>query len=145
VGKDEKERNVGPSSGRIAADCDVYATYAMRLFTHAGFEPIGYLGIKPKGTDASRAAHAAALIRKDKVYYIINNKGILTSDVADDKAANDKKPDALKALYKKALADAYASPYPTDLDIYYDDADATGRMSDKFKTEDASLFRNDLK
>jgi hypothetical protein len=143
-GKVEKERWVGPSSNRIAADCDVYATYAMRLFTHAGFEPIGYLGIKPKGNDAHRAAHAAALIRKDKAYFIINNKGILKTTIKDDKVANDKKLDAQKAMFKQALADAYATPVPTDMDIYYDDADATGRMSDKFFAEDKSLFRTDL-
>ena len=68
-----------------------------------------------------------------------------SGNLSDDKTANDKKPDVLKVLYKKALEDAYGQPYPTDLDIYYDDADATGKMSDKFKTEDASLFRNDLK
>ncbi len=145
AGTVEKERYVGPSASRMAADCDVYATYAMRLFTHAGFEPIGYLGIKPKGADTARAAHAAALIRKDKTYYVINNKGILTTGLSDDKAANDKKPEALKILYKKALEDAYAKPYPTDLDVYYEDADATGRMGDKFRKEDTLIFRNDLK
>lgn len=132
-----------PSNKRLEADCDVFATYAMRLFAGAGFEPIGYLAIVPTGADSARAAHVAALVRQSNQYYIINNKNILNPGLADTKP-DDKKGEAIKKLYSMALADAYASPYPTSVDVFYEDAGAKGQMSQAFKKQDRKLLRTDI-
>lgn len=132
-----------PSKMRFEADCDVFATYAMRLFFNAGFEPIGYLAYVPSGNDSSRAAHVTALMRKDNAYYIINNKGILDPTLTET-TPNEKKLDAMKAMRRMSFEDAYGDPRPTDVKIYYQDAGAKGQMTNAFKNQDSSLERTDL-
>lgn len=132
-----------PSKKRFEADCDVFASYAMRLFHNAGFEAIGYMAFVPEGSFADRAAHVAALLRKDGNYHVINNKGILNAAISET-IPNDKKGDALKAMRKKAFRDAYGDPLPTELKIYYQDAGAKGEMSKLFKDQDSTLERADL-
>jgi hypothetical protein len=132
-----------PSKMRFEADCDVFATYAMRLFHNAGFETIGYMAFVPIGSFKDRAAHVAALLRKDGKYYIINNKGILDSAISEV-TTNEKKDDALKSMRKKAFREAYGDPLPTELELYYEDAGAKGKMSKLFKDQDSSLKRDDL-
>lgn len=142
-GKISHLKEGAPSKKRFEADCDVFATYAMRLFYNAGFEPIGYMTFVPTGADASRAAHVAALMRKDGKYYVINNKGILETNVSET-AANVKKEEAIKRVRKLAFEDAYGDPRPTILKIYYADAGPKGQMSKLFKDQDSSLERSDL-
>ncbi len=132
-----------PAKKRFEADCDVFATYAMRLFFNAGFEPIGYMAYVPTGSFQARAAHVSALLRKDGKYSIINNKGILDAGVTEAKT-DEKKDEALKSMRKKALRDAYADPIPTELKLYYQDAGPKGQMSQQFKNQDSSLERPDL-
>jgi hypothetical protein len=132
-----------PAKKRFEADCDVFATYAMRLFFNAGFEPIGYLGFYPKGADAARAGHVAALIRKDGTYYVINNKGILQTSITET-TTGAKKADAIKKMRKISFEDAYGDPRPKDMKIYYADAEAKGKMSKLFFDQDSSLERADL-
>lgn len=132
-----------PSKKRFEADCDVFATYAMRLFSNAGFDSIGYIAFVPEGPDAHRAAHVAALIRKDGKYSIINNKGILDTGISET-TAGTKKTDAMKKLRKLAFEDAYGRPFPTHLKIYYADSEAKGKMSQLFRNQDSSLERTDL-
>lgn len=132
-----------PSKQRFEADCDVFATYAMRMFNSAGFEPVGYMAFVPDGADAARAAHAGALMRKDGTYYVINNKGILETGITEA-AANAEKTAALKKLRKIAFDDAYGNPKPTSLKIFYADAEAKGKMPQLFKDQDSSLERPDL-
>lgn len=132
-----------PSKERFEADCDVFATYAMRLFFNAGFEPVGYLAIVPVGAFSGRAAHVAALMRKDSAYYVINNKGILDPQQTETKP-NDKKQDALKTMFKLALRDAYGDPLPTQRNVFYEDAGPKGQMTKAFKDQDSSLLRNDI-
>ncbi|GAA0879196.1 hypothetical protein GCM10009119_21640 [Algoriphagus jejuensis] len=132
-----------PSNKRFEADCDVFATYAMRLFSGAGFDAIGYIAFVPEGVDASRAAHVAALIRKDGNYSVINNKGILNTGISES-TADSKKPDALKKLRKLSFEDAYGIPLPTEMKIFYADAEAKGKMPKLFKNQDSSLERTDL-
>jgi len=129
-----------PDKTRIEADCDVFATYAMRLYNSAGFEPIGYLGMYPNGTFANRAAHAAALIRKNNEYFIINNKNMFKSGISDTKA-NDKKEAAIVEMQKQAIQDAYADPLPTTLDVYYADALAKGVLPADFLNKPAKYKR----
>ncbi|WP_373496452.1 DUF4157 domain-containing protein [Aquiflexum sp.] len=132
-----------PSKKRFEADCDVFATYAMRLFSNAGFDPIGYIAFVPEGADAHRAAHVAALIRKDGKYSIINNKGILDTGISES-SADEKKTDAMKKLRKLAFEDTYGRPFPTELKIYYADSEAKGKMPQLFRNQDSSLERTDL-
>lgn len=132
-----------PSKKRFEADCDVFATYAMRLFYNAGFEVIGYMAFVPEGSFSDRAAHVSALLRKGGNYHIINNKGILNAAVSET-IPNDKKGEALKAMRKKSFRDAYGDPLPTELKIYYQDAGAKGEMSKLFKDQDSTLERADL-
>lgn len=132
-----------PAKKRFEADCDVFATYAMRLFYNAGFEAIGYVAIVPQGTDSDRAAHVGALVRQGGKYFVINNKGILDTAITET-AADSKKPDALKKLRKLAFEDAYGDPRPTDMKIYYSDSEPKGKMPKLFKDQDSSLERTDL-
>lgn len=132
-----------PSKQRFEADCDVFATYAMRLFNSAGFEPIGYIAFVPDGVDAARAAHVGALIRKDGKYYVINNKSILETGISEA-SPNAEKAAALKKLRKIAFDDAYGDPKPTSLKIFYADAEAKGKMPLLFRNQDSSLERPDL-
>lgn len=132
-----------PSKMRFEADCDVFATYAMRFLNSAGFTPIGYLGIYPRGLFKGRAAHVVALIRKDKKYSFINNKDIFDMGLADTKP-DDKKAEAIVKLKEGGLAQGYGAPVPTDADIFYGDAEANGKMSSNFFNSDASLQRPDL-
>ena len=132
-----------PSKERFEADCDVFATYAMRLFYNAGFQPVGYLAIVPDGAFSARAAHVAGLMRKDNAYYVINNKGILDPKQTETKA-DEKKEDAIKAMFKLALRDAYGDPLPTERKIYYQDAGIKGQMTKAFKDQDSSLLRTNI-
>ncbi len=133
-----------PSKMRFEADCDVFATYAMRFLTGGGFTPIGYLGFYPKGVFAGRAPHVVALVRKGNKYSFINNKDIFDTGIADTKLPDDKKAEAIVKLMEGGLAEGYGEPKPTDLDIFYGDADATGKMSSAFFSSDPSLKRPDL-
>jgi hypothetical protein len=132
-----------PSKKRFEADCDVFATYAMRLLNSGGFEGIGYVAFVPQGADASRAAHIGALVRKAGTYYVINNKGILETGISEA-TPDAKKTDALKALRRLAFEDAYGTPRPKDVKIFYGDAEAKGKMSQLFKNQDSALERTDL-
>jgi len=132
-----------PSNMRFEADCDVFATYAMRFLSSAGFEGIGYLGIYPKGAFKDRAAHVVALIRKSNKYSFINNKDILDLGITETKP-DEKRAEAIKKLKTQGLKAGYEDPLPTEADIFYGDAEANGKMSAKFFGSDASLRRTDL-
>jgi hypothetical protein len=132
-----------PSKMRFEADCDVFATYAMRFLSSAGFEGIGYLGIYPKGTFKDRAAHVVALIRKNNKYSFINNKEILDIGITETKP-DEKRKEAIVQLKEKGLRAGYGVPLPTEIDVFYGDAEPNGKMSAKFFGTDASLKRPDL-
>lgn len=132
-----------PSKMRFEADCDVFATYAMRLLSSAGFEGIGYLGIYPKGAFKNRAAHVVALIRKNNRYSLITNKDIFDLSITETKP-DEKRAEAIAKLKARGLKEGYEDPLPTDADIFYGDAEANGKMSSKFFSSDAGLERKDL-
>ncbi len=132
-----------PSKARLKADCDVFATYAMRLMSAAGLEAIGYIDFVPDPA-TKRRSHTAAVVRKDGSYSVINNKGILDTGVKDNPTApGANKLAALKAARKLAQEDAYEQPFPP-MTIYYADALAKGRMPDRFVNRDPALVRTDL-
>ncbi|NOU16599.1 MAG: DUF4157 domain-containing protein [Bacteroidales bacterium] len=128
-----------PSKKRLQADCDVFASYGMRFFFDAKFEPIGYIAIIPGNTDA----HAGALIRKDNKYYVISNKNVLETNISETKT-NEKKGDAIKMLSKLTFYDVYDDSNLKDLKIYYSDAGTNGEMPNNFINQDISLLRGDL-
>ena len=98
-----------PNNMRLRADCDVLATYAMRLLRSSGFTPVGYLLVIPEGNDN----HAVGLVIKDGQYYVINNKQVTAVAAAD-------KDDALKATRDDAMG--VYDPAPAQYKIYYSDA-----------------------
>ncbi len=129
-----------PDKTRIEADCDVFATYAMRLTASEGYETIGYLGLYPTGNFVGRAAHAAALIRKDGTYYIINNKGIYDSSITEA-TPNEKKEEAIVKMKETAIDYTYGDPKPKTWDFYYADAEAKGKLPSDFLTKPAKYLR----
>ena len=132
-----------PAKSRIEADCDVFATYAMRLYNSAGFQPIGYLGMYPTGSFSGRAAHAAALIRKANVYYIINNKNMFDSGITETKT-DEKKEEAITEMRDKSIADAYGNPLPKTWEMYYADAEANGKLPADFLSKPAKFRKPSL-
>ncbi|QKV56543.1 MAG: hypothetical protein HT580_04305 [Dechloromonas sp.] len=61
----------GPQSKQLKVDCDVLATYGVRLLVASGFTPIGYMAIKPK--DKKRLSHAMALLKQGNNFRAISN------------------------------------------------------------------------
>jgi hypothetical protein len=136
-----------PKLKRLAADCDVLATYAMRLLKSSGFTPVGYLAIVPDADDA----HAVALLKKalpgpnpaegeapqpgpDR-YYIINNKQVTSKDVPSKEAA-------IEALRDDALL-VYDGE-PAAYKVYYEDATPEGAMTGDLWTTQERVRRPDL-
>ena len=133
-----------PDKKRFEADCDVFATYAMRFFYNAGFEPIGYIVFMPAKTEGvERVGHMAALIKKDKRYYILNNKSILDTSISDGRLI-DKRKVAIKKLSKLTFEAVYRTPRPVFLKVYYADAEPKGKMPKLLMDQDSSLEDSDL-
>lgn len=132
-----------PDKMRIEADCDVFATYAMRLHASAGYETIGYMGLYPQGTFVGRDAHAAALIRKSGAYFVINNKGVYDSGITEAKT-DESKEDAIKEMKSIAIDQTYGDPKPTTWNIYYADAGAKGALPADFLSKPQTYRRTDL-
>lgn len=135
-----------PAKLRLKADCDVFATYAMRFFTSVkdpanpdfkAFEPIGYMALDPKGDDG----HAVALMRRDKKYYVINNKEVTALAISEDKK-DAKKEQAIKAMRNDALK--VYDEAPKAYKVYYADALAGGVMPKALASTAESTRREDL-
>lgn len=132
-----------PDKMRIEADCDVFATYAMRLHASAGYETIGYMGLYPQGNFVGRDAHAAALIRKNGAYFVINNKGVYDSGITEAKT-DENKQDAITEMKSIAIDQTYGDPKPTQWNIYYADALAKGALPADFLSKPQTYRRTDL-
>lgn len=119
----------GPQNSQLKVDCDVLATYGVRLLVASGYTPIGYMAIKP--TDPDRAPHAMALLQHGKDFHAISNSS--TSKLtATDKAG------ALKALRDFGLGEAYDADRPlAGYGIYYMDSDAKGTLPDEVLNQDS--------
>jgi Domain of unknown function (DUF4157) len=139
-----------PKKMRLEADCDVLATYAMRFFSavrdpanpaFVGFEPVGYMAISPPGNDG----HATALMRRGGRYYVVSNKEVIMTAVAESppkEATGSKKEAALRAMLNVAL-DIY-EPRPTKFSVFYADALAGGAMPRPLARTEPSTRREDL-
>ena len=120
-----------PAKMRLKADCDVLSTYASRLLKSAGFTPVGYMAIIPDQEDG----HSVALLERDKVYYIVNNKQVTQIELKElQHAIVALRDDALDIYYKK----------PGSFRVYYDKAMPNGSMSKELHGLDESLRRKDL-
>ena len=136
-----------PAAMRLKADCDVLATYAVRVLKSGGFTPVGYMAIIPD----NGVGHAVALLKKalpgpapaegeatqpgpDR-YYIVNNKEVEPNDAADKEAAIKAACDSALSIY---------DPEPGSYRVYYEDANADGSMTRSLWITEESVRRQDL-
>lgn len=119
----------GPQNKQLKVDCDVLATYGVRLLVASGFTPIGYMAVKP--TDKDRAGHAMALLQQGTNFHALSN-GTTRDLGAISKSA------ALEKLRDFGIADAYDADNPlTGYSIYYMDSDAKGTLPDEVLNQDS--------
>jgi len=112
----------GPQNKQLKVDCDVLATYGVRLLVASGFTPIGYMAIKPK--DKNRLPHAMALLK------LGNNFRAISNSTTRDLGAVTKN-DALELLRDFGIDEAYdADNELKSYDIFYMDCDAKGTLPD---------------
>lgn len=120
----------GPQNKQLKVDCDVLATYGVRLLVASGFTPVGYMAIKP--SDPDRAAHAMALLQHGTEFHAVSN-GSTKKLAATTKAA------ALKETRDFGIDEAYDANRPlAGYDIYYKDCDAKGTLPDEVLNADSS-------
>jgi hypothetical protein len=136
-GKVAKLEEGDPQKSRLKSDCDVLASYAMRLLASSGLTPVGYMAIKPP---PGRDGHAMALMTKGTTYYAISNKTIAPLDATNTKTLND----ALGALRDYGINEAYGDPKPDAYEVYWSTAGSKGELDQKLVDADASLERKDL-
>jgi len=126
----------GPQNSQLKVDCDVLATYGVRLMVASGYTPIGYMAVKP--TDPDRAPHAMALLQQGKDFHAISNS-------ATKKLAATSKADALKEVRDFGLDEAYDPSRPlTGYGIYYMDSDAKGNLPDEVLNQDSKAHDGGL-
>jgi hypothetical protein len=126
----------GPKNSQLKVDCDVLATYGVRLLVASGFTPIGYMAVSP--TDTTRAAHAMALLKHGKTYQAISNS-------ASTELTATTKADALKEVRDFGLEEAYDANRPlTGYDIYYMDCDAKGTLPKEISSLDSAAKNGSL-
>jgi hypothetical protein len=127
----------GPQKSQLKVDCDVLATYSVRLLVQSGFTPVGYMSIDP--TDKSRAGHAIALLRHGREWHAISN---MTSRTFP---ATTTREQALKMLRDFGIKEAYDADRPlTGYQIYYKDSDAQGTLPTEVRDSDPSALMSDL-
>lgn len=126
----------GPQNKQLKVDCDVLATYGVRLLVAASFTPIGYMAIKPG--DTKRLGHAVALLQQGTNFRAISNSA--TKDLGAI-----AKPAALEQLRDFGLAQGYDADKPLDsYGIYYRDSDAKGTLPDEVLNQDNSVLERGL-
>jgi hypothetical protein len=123
----------GPQKSQLKVDCDVLATYSVRLLVSSGFTPVGYMAINP--TDKSRAAHAMAILRHGTEWRAVSNMASRTFP------ATATKDEALKQLRDFGIQEAYDASRPlTGFQIFYQDSDAKGTLPTAVRDSDASAL-----
>lgn len=124
-----------PSSLRLRADCDVFATYGTRFLRAMGFTSIGYMGIwAVTATGGFGEGHAGALLKKDDSYFVVNNKEAFRVSASSEAAAQIKLRDSIVDILNN----------PTRSQVHYAPSDATGGMSQKILDRTADTRRTDL-
>jgi hypothetical protein len=123
----------GPQKTQLKVDCDVLATYSVRLLVSSGFTPVGYMAIKP--TNKSRAAHAMALLQHGKEWRAVSNMESHTFP------ATATKDEALKMLRDFGVTEAYDASRPlTGFQVFYQDSDDKGTLPSAVENQDASAL-----
>ena len=126
----------GPQNKQLKVDCDVLATYGVRLLVAAGFTPIGYMAIKPG--DTKRLGHAVALLQQGTNFRAISNSA--TKDLGAI-----SKPAAMEQLRDFGLAQGYDADKPLDsYGIYYKDSDAKGTLPNEVLNQDSTAHERGL-
>lgn len=121
----------GTQKSQLKVDCDVLATYSVRLLVASGFTPVGYMAVVP--TDTSRAAHAMAILRNGGQWHAVSNVASRTFP------ATTTKDKALTMLRDFGIDEAYDASRPlTGYQIYYQDTDAKGTLPDAVLDHQAS-------
>jgi hypothetical protein len=123
-----------PNKLRLRADCDVFATYGTRFLRAMGFTSIGYMGIWKMEGAAYGIGHAGALLQKDDVFYIVNNKLAFKITAADEAAAHVR--------LSKSILNVLSQPQ--HYEVYYAPAEADGAMSSKLLERAPETRRKDL-
>ncbi|WP_328475122.1 DUF4157 domain-containing protein [Actinoplanes sp. NBC_00393] len=127
----------GPQNSQLKVDCDVLATYSVRLLVQSGFTPVGYMAIDP--TDKSRAGHAIALLQHGKEWHAISNMSSRTFP------ATTTREQALKMLRDFGIKEAYDASRPlTGYQIFYKDSDAQGTLPTEVRDSDPTALMSDL-
>lgn len=127
----------GGQKTQLKVDCDVLATYSVRLLVAGGFTPVGYMAVVP--TDKSRAAHAMALLQHGQSYRALSNV------TGKNFPVTKNKDDALKILRDFGISEAYDPTRPlTGYKIYYQDSDAKGTLPDEVLKNDPSAEKASL-
>ena len=123
----------GPQKSQLKVDCDVLATFSVRLLVSSGFTPVGYMAITP--TDSSRAAHAMALLQYGKEWRALSN---VDSTTFPDSTTKD---DALEKLRDFGIQEAYDASRPlSGYKVYYQDSDAKGTLPSAVLNNDSSAL-----
>ena len=123
----------GPQKSQLKVDCDVLATYSVRLLVSSGFTPVGYMAIKP--TDKSRAAHAMALLRHGQEWRAVSNMESHTFP------ATKTKDEALKMLRDFGITEAYdENRRLTGFQIFYQDSDDKGTLPSAVENQNDSAL-----
>ena len=61
----------GTQKSQLKVDCDVLATYSVRILLASGYTPVGYMAVVP--TDRSRASHAVAILQRGQEWRMVSN------------------------------------------------------------------------
>lgn len=109
-----------PTSHQLLADCDVLATYAMRLLILQGWTPVGYMmimtnEIKPDKS-GPRDSHVVAIVKRGDAYLGVSNTEFKDLGIfANDTQAFNKLLELALSIYSPRLTqyDAYFLPAPT--------------------------------
>jgi hypothetical protein len=123
----------GPQNSQLKVDCDVLATYGVRLLASSGFTPVGYMAVLP--TDRSRGGHAMALLQHGKQWHMLSNMASRTLP------ATTTKEEALKKLRDFGIQEAYDASRPlTGFEIFYEDSDTKGTLPSAVRNTDPSAL-----
>jgi hypothetical protein len=123
-----------PNRLRMRADCDVLATYGARCLRAMGFTSVGYMGIWEMRGSNYGTGHAAALLKKDERYYVVNNKQAYQITAGDEAAAHRRVRDDINNILNN----------PARYEVYYAPAEPDGAMSAKILERAPETRRRDL-
>jgi hypothetical protein len=126
-------RSSAPSMLRIRADCDVFATYGVRLMRQCGFTAIGYMSVLPI-RHKFQVGHSGALLKREETYFEVNNKQVLELDAESETQALIQLRDGLLDVLEK----------PAMYRVYYEAVGPDGIMTENIANTSEDARRTDL-